>query len=326
MLQYFLMQKKLGDLSQDRTMENYSEMDRLMRERSAEADVAAQRRATEQHGMTMKEIFTRGTIQAANETGLDADFKMARNLEVQGDIEGAKRYYETAFKKALPYIQAQSKLATGKELTPDDVAANLIGGGVGGVEKGTSEAGQNRRSGISAGLERGRQGIDIQKLNFDKEKFNAESGGGTGMTKDQRNAYIDMISDTEKFLIDQGVQGEAVSGNIRALFSSGKTLNPLSAGNQGKALTYLGEIRAQVIGGKPPTPAQVNFVNSVKNVSRIGETGVQPPPAETALAPSAPAAPAQAAPTHTVGERRTVQINGVNATYVWDGTQWVLSK
>jgi hypothetical protein len=41
---------------------------------------------------------------------------------------------------------------------------------------------------------------------------------------------------------------------------------------------------------------------------------------------SATPAPQKAAPSaHPVGEKKTVVINGVSATYMWDGTKWLLS-
>jgi hypothetical protein len=95
----------------------------------------------------------------------------------------------------------------------------------------------------------------------------------------QRKEYIDYITDTEKYLIDQGVKGEAISGNVRALFDSGKVYDPMSKENRGKALTYLGEIRLQLIQGKPPSPPQLSFLTKIRDVSAIEGGGMAPAPA-----------------------------------------------
>jgi hypothetical protein len=281
----FFMQNKLGELSNQRYMDTISEQDRLMRERGAEADVRARGLKQYESKINLDEHIKKAFIDTAKSNdAFDYNVRAAQVAREAGDEAKAKALYGRAYELAIPNLTARMNALKGKA-NEQDFLATMEAFGEDGVEKLMSESGQAGRAATSAGLEEKRQGVDIQKLGLEKakfglekEKFDVEQGGPGGMGDKQRKEYIDYITDTEKYLIDQGVKGEKIGSSVRDFMGSYKYLDPMSKENRGKSLTYLGEIRLQLIQGIPPTPPQLSFLSKIKNVSAI--EGGTPTPVE----------------------------------------------
>lgn len=93
----------------------------------------------------------------------------------------------------------------------------------------------------------------------------------------QRTRWIDMVKDTVNFLETEGVKGDSVGADIRALFSSGKVTDPLSSENRGKAFTYLAEIWTKLIQRKKLAPGDIKFLINVRNARQIEDEGLMSP-------------------------------------------------
>lgn len=138
------------------------------------------------------------------------------------------------------------------------------------------------------------------------------------MTKEdaekQRTRWIDMVKDTVNFLETEGVQGESIGSDIRALFSSGKVTDPLSSANRGKAFTYLAEIWTKLIQRKKLTPGDIKFLINIRNVKQIEEQGVVSPAYLEGI-PQTEVPPGTRTATNQKGEQAA-----------WINGQWLLIK
>lgn len=138
------------------------------------------------------------------------------------------------------------------------------------------------------------------------------------MTKEdaekQRTRWIDMVKDTVNFLETEGVQGESIGSDIRALFSSGKVTDPLSSANRGKAFTYLAEIWTKLIQRKKLTPGDIKFLINIRNAKQIEEQGVVSPAYLEGI-PEAEVPPGTRTATNQKGEQAA-----------WINGQWLLIK
>jgi len=284
----FMMQNELSKQSNERYFNRQtdvmSEQDRLMRERSAETDVRARSMKKYESEINLGEHFQKGFFDTAiKNPAFTADIQAAQGYEAIGDMVNAKKYRTRAFEKAMPALQGELEAFEGR-VSPESLVAGLEAFGESGVEKMMDKAVQQDISKRSAGTaRRGQdvtvrgQDIDIQKLGLEKDKFRAEQGGPGGMGDKQRKEYIDTIDKATSFLVDQGVKGESMNSGVRALFDSGKVYDPMSKENRGQALTYLQEIKMQIIQGKAPSPPQQGFLTKVWNVPAV-ETGGLPSP------------------------------------------------
>lgn len=280
----FYMQNKLSEMSQARQMESYAEEDRLMRERAAEADVRS--RGLKEYGnkLDLTDYFQKGFFDTAiKNDAFTAKIRAAQGAEMIGDIAKAKQDRATAFEMAVPAIMGNFEAFKGK-VSPESLAAGVEAFGESGMEKMMDKAVQQNISMRGAATaKRGQdiamrgQDITVRGQNIDISKLNAEQGGPGIMGDKQRKEYIDTIDKTTSFLVDQGVRGEAMNSGIRALFDSGKVYDPMSKENRGKALTYMQEIKMQIIQGKPPSPTQQGFLTKMWNVPAVEAGGLPSP-------------------------------------------------
>jgi hypothetical protein len=289
----FYLQNKLGELSNERYMDTIAEQDRLMRERSAQEDALARGRAKESYGMDFNLAIQKGIISAINDPALDSLRKQAQLFDMAGDTERANQAKEAFASKVPGYINAAYVANTGKRpLSETEIMDALMATDTDSLMTMIKEGGVNRRfeqelpiQKQQAATSAGNLALSREQFGLEKEKFGAEQGRPGMLGEKQKTQYIDTINKVSDYLISQGVVGENSGSNYFDVFGGGsKTLNPMSAENQGKTLTALNELRLQIIKGGVPTPNQEAFLSKVWNVPQIQKEGV--PSMQTGLTPN----------------------------------------
>jgi hypothetical protein len=346
------MQNKLGELSNQRYMDTISEQDRLMRERGAEADVRARGLKQYESGINVEEHLKKLYYDvAAKNSGYDAEIRAAQLAQAAGDAAGYRAHMDKAFEIANPVVTAGINALAGK-VNPEDLMAGLRGLGQAGYEKLMTEAGQAGRAATGAGLEEKRQGIDVQKLGLEKaklglekEKFVAEGGTTSGKTTDYYKAMHSKIGGVQKYLASMKEYVES-GGDVSTSVDWEKLLaGPTTPKLLGQALSKLSSYDTKAM-KKPLTPEEEAWIDrawdivNLQEEEKTGGLGASIPiagatagakgavlsaPTSGANMTPAPAVDATAPSAHTTGEKKTVVINGVSATYIWDGTKWLLS-
>jgi len=108
--------------------------------------------------------------------------------------------------------------------------------------------------------------IQRDRLTLDQQKLKQKP------VEEQLTEMRTIVKDTINFLEAEGVKGDALSADSRALFSSGKVTDPLSPENRGKAFTYLMEIWLNLAKGKTLTSNEERFLIQVRNTRAIEPT------------------------------------------------------
>lgn len=101
---------------------------------------------------------------------------------------------------------------------------------------------------------------------------------------EQYKRWQPMIKDTIDFLESEGVKGDPMNVDTRALFSSGKITDPLSSENRGKAFTYLSQLWVKLNQGESLSKNEINFLVNVRDTSKIEKEGLPSP--TTGLTPT----------------------------------------
>ncbi len=348
----FFMQNKLSEMSNQRYMDTLSEQDRLIRERSAESDVRARGLKQYESKINIDEYIKKAFIDTAKSNdAFDYNVRAAQVARESGDEAKAKALYGKAYELAIPNLTAKMNALKGKA-NEQDFLATMEAFGEDGVEKLMSESGQSARAATSAGLEKSRQGIDVQKLGLEKakfglekEKFVAEAGpGGGGKTTDYYKAMHSKIVGVQKYLASMKEYVES-GGDVSTSVDWEKLLaGPTTPKLLGQALSKLSSYDTKSM-KKSLTPEEEAWIDRAWDIMNLqeeektgglgssipipestaggaGSAAIPTPSEATEMRP----APQKAAPSaHPVGEKKTVVINGVSATYIWDGTKWLLS-
>ena len=119
-------------------------------------------------------------------------------------------------------------------------------------------------------LEEKEKGRELREDELELERKKLKQKPAEEQNKEMRA----IVKDTVNFLETEGVKGDALSADSRALFSSGKVTDPLSPENRGKAFTYLMEIWLNLAKGKALTPGEEKFLINIRNVRAI-ETPIE---------------------------------------------------
>jgi hypothetical protein len=142
----FFMQNKLGELSQQRQMDTYSEQDRLMRERSAAEDVQSRKTKDYESKINVEEYIKKAFIDTAKSNdAYDYNVRAGQVAKEAGDLARSKEYYGKAYELAVPNLTAKMNALKGK-VDEKDFLATMEAFGEDGVEKIMSEAGTNARA------------------------------------------------------------------------------------------------------------------------------------------------------------------------------------
>lgn len=113
--------------------------------------------------------------------------------------------------------------------------------------------------------------VDREKLGVEREKLTDVGAGRTQAAQDKvTERYLKWIEDTTQFLVGEGVQGEAITGDM-PIYLEAKARDPLSSEDRGKALTYLQQLRAQVLRQGPDslTDGNISFITKVWNTAGV---------------------------------------------------------
>ena len=131
-------------------------------------------------------------------------------------------------------------------------------------------------------LERGRQILGAGRLELDRAKFMQKEREikaeidqlGQQSLEDQLDAWTDIVKDSINFLESEGVKKTSATSAMRALFTSGKVLDPLSAENRGQAFGWLTLIQSNLAKGNLPSEAEQFFLINVRNSPVIEKYGL----------------------------------------------------
>jgi hypothetical protein len=329
----FFMQNKLGEMSQQRQMDTYSEQDRLMRERSAAEEVAAQRGRKSQYDLDISKAFKTGGIKAIGDPVLDGWRQRAELAKEQGDMVNYELFSNKYAAGFTGFVRAAHKMQTGEDIPENEIQTLIENSDIPTMMSAVKERNVTERDLAQRPIQERQTKVaesnaftSAGNLRLEKDKAASERAGITssGMDDKQREQYLGIVKDQISFLESQGIKGTTTVGSM---FSS-KVLNPLSPENQGQALTALRQIQIRLADKLPLTQQMKDFIPRVSNVFQIEGGSIAPPEGTAEMPRDVPAKgipEVQFPSTHQTGEKKSVVINGVTATYMWDGTKWLLS-
>ena len=292
----FLQYDLLDKMRSDRDVDIMKIQDKLMRERDllrGEIDIGV---AQYKSDLTDKESYTKAMLDYAKMPGADYRVAMARlatdrNLPPQyhdAAIQAAKDYAAEIIPLAQAAYNASRGIGTWK-----DYAAMVKGGGFKGMEEAYKETGTNIRAARQAGIEE-------QKLGIERERLTDVGAGRTQAAAEKMtDRYIKWVDDTVSYLVGEGVQGQAMTGEM-PIYLESKSRDPLSSQDRGFALTHLQNIKTQILrqGYESLTDGQLSFISKVYNTPAVQgfvteklrttpAAGTRPPRPGGALAPTA---------------------------------------
>lgn len=289
----FLMQNKLGELSNERYMDTLSEQDRLMRERAAESDVMARKASQEKYNQDIQLELYKSFLEGIKQPPITRIMQNIERYNMVGDTasaEAEKKKFEAIYPSVVNAIYTAN---TGERPLSEQQIWNFgIGGGLENMinvsKTGSSNYQFEQELPIKkqqAATSAGNLALNREQFGLEKEKFGAEQGRPGVLGEKQKTQYLDAINKATDFLVGQGVIGDKAGlAYYDVMGGGGKTLNPMSSENQGKTLTALNELRLQIIKGVMPTPNQEAFLSKVWNVPQIQAEGL--PSMQTGLTPN----------------------------------------
>lgn len=190
---------------------------------------------------------------------------------VEAMKKDAMKIAETAFTTATqkPWTKETAQSAT---LLTESGVMDMVGQ----AAMGTRQKEQIERVAIPGLAIRGAEAMtDAERVRLKKEELELERQKlKQKPIEDQVKEMRAIVKDTVNFLEAEGVKGEDVNQQMRALFGSGKVPDPLSPENRGKAFTYLLEIQLNLAKGKTLTSGEEKFLINVRNTRAI-ETPVE---------------------------------------------------
>jgi len=127
-----------------------------------------------------------------------------------------------------------------------------------------AESGTNRRANLAAE-------VDREKLGVEREKLTDVGAGRTQATAEKMtDRYLKWVDDTVSYLVGEGVQGQAMTGEM-PIYLESKSRDPLSSQDRGFALTHLQNIKAQILrqGYESLTDGQLAFISKVYNTPSV---------------------------------------------------------
>jgi len=276
----FFMQNKLGEMSQQRQMDTYSEQDRLMRERSAAEEVAAQRGRKSQYDLDISKAFKTGGIKAIGDPVLDGWRQRAELAKEQGDMVNYELFSNKYAAGFTGFVRAAHKMQTGEDIPENEIQTLIENSDIPTMMSAVKERNVTERDLAQRPIQERQTKVaesnaftSAGNLRLEKDKFGAEQGGPGVLGDKQRTEMIKYVSDAMDLLTSQGVIGEKVG---YAGLQTGKTLAPLSPQNFGKALTSLAGIHLKLIQRTPLSPSEMQFPAMVRDAFSIegGETQV----------------------------------------------------
>ena len=334
----FFMQNKLGELSNQRYMDTISEQDRLMRERGAEADVRARGLKQYESKINLDEHIKKAFIDTAKSNdAFDYNVRAAQVARESGDEEKAKALYGRAYELAIPNLTAKMNALKGK-VNEQDFLATMEAFGEDGVEKIMAEAGTNQRANAQLPIQKSQAATSAGNLALEKEKFGVEQGGGGKAGKQYIDLWSKPLNDAINFLepVARGDNVFTMMYQQPAGYMSSKLSEIQMRLNNGeklskedeKTITQSRDLKDMIkkYSGQR-LPGQIQGPGSPADIALTKQTeaGLVRPTAQATPAAPMPAVDTTTPSPHTTGEKKTVVINGVSATYIWDGTKWLLS-
>jgi hypothetical protein len=189
---------------------------------------------------------------------------------VEAMKKDAMKIAETAFTTATqkPWTKETAQSAT---LLTESGVMDMVGQ----AAMGTRQKEQIERVAIPGLAIRGAEAMtDAERVRLKREELELERQKLKQKPVEEQNKEMRaIVKDTINFLEAEGVKGEDVNAQMRALFGSGKVPDPLSPENRGKAFTYLMEIWLNLAKGKTLTANEEKFLINVRNTRAIQPEG-----------------------------------------------------
>ena len=292
----FLIYDLLDKLRSDRDADLMRVQDKLMREREIERGEIDIGVAQYKSALTDKEAYTKAMLDFAKLPGADYLVTMAR-LATDPNLPDDKKTIAVGAAKEyaamiIPLAQAAQAASEGTG-TWENYAALLKGGGFKGMEEGYKESGAGRRANLAAEVDREKMGIEERKLT------DVGAGRTQAAAEKMTDRYIKWVDDTVSYLVGEGVQSQAMTGDM-PIYLESKSRDPLSSQDRGFALTHLQNIKTQILrqGYESLTDGQLSFISKVYNTPAVQgfvteklrttpAAGTRPPRPGGALAPTA---------------------------------------
>jgi hypothetical protein len=332
------MQNKLGELSNQRYMDTISEQDRLMRERQAESESAAHRGRVENYLLGKEEAVFKGLLDASKDPGIPAKTQQAEVYRVKGDTKMAEQLDAEAEALTEKYVAAAVQAQTGEPFDVNAFRSLVKGGGLDRALKSMGEGGVNRRFAKELPIQEKQAATSAGNLALEKEKFGVEQGGGGKAGKQYIDLWSKPLNDAINFLepVARGDNVFTMMYQQPAGYMSSKLSEIQMRLNNGeklskedeKTITQSRDLKDMIkkYSGQR-LPGQIQGPGSPADIALTKQTeaGLVRPTAQATPAAPMPAVDTTTPSPHTTGEKKTVVINGVTATYIWDGTKWLLS-
>jgi hypothetical protein len=240
----FLQADLLDQLSSDRDTMRLQVQDKLMRERAVEQGQIDMGVAGYKSALTDKEAYTKAMLDIAKMPEYDYLVSMARfatDPSLPEDkraiaMNAAKEYGAISRALALSYYNASRGQGN-----PMDAYEALRGGGM----KGLTDWMQTNGMGVREGMQQSR----------------AERTEKAGIEADTTKAWQGQIKESRDYLVSQGVQGQAVTGEMK-IFVDSKTLDPMNSEDRGYTLYHLNRIWQKITDEGPGsmTPGEKDFI------------------------------------------------------------------
>lgn len=334
MLNRYLMQNKLSEMSNQRYMNTLSEQDRLMRERMAEEDVLMTRRQQSGHEQRVKEAFYKFQQDIAQMDPIARLTTLEQFVQEPEAQKQFKRQKEAAMMEMLP---VWTKVSKGEQLDNNDLMALQKYIPTDKIQTTINEWGQNIRffkelpiKQGELGVRQGELGVRQREVSL-KEKDQTSGGAKRG---EYYNIWHDKIEGAKQYLSSKaselGADGDELTGDMksdiaRLIASKGNETTPQILG---KVLTKLNQYDTKASKGML-TPEEEAWIDRAYDIMGVKKEFA---PQEISLGGNvgqvlgkAPAPAGQSA--HAIGERKPKTFdNGSQALYEWDGSRWIFVK
>jgi hypothetical protein len=263
----FLAYDLLDQNKSDRDVALMGIQDRLMRERQVEAGQIDMGVAEYKSALSNEESWTKAKLEFAKQPRFEY-LNMWANMAIDKTVP--EKYHPTirnAVKERAAILgemaDAFQQASQGK-MSWENAYAIGNAAGVKGLTEMTQEAGSNRRANLAAE-------VDREKLDVEEKRLTDTGAGRTQAAAEKMtDRYIKWVDDTVSYLVGEGVQGQAMTGEM-PIYLESKSRDPLSSQDRGFTLTHLQNIKGQILrkGYGSLTDGQLAFISKVYNTPSV---------------------------------------------------------
>jgi len=263
----FLAYDLLDQKKSERDVALMGIQDRLMRERQVQAGQIDIGVAEYKSALSNEESWTKAKLEAAKQPWFEY-LNMWANMAID---ETVPQKYHGTIRNAVKLrgeiigrmADAFQQASQGK-MSWENAYAIADSSGVKGLTEMTQEAGSGRRANLAAE-------VDREKMDIEERKLTDVGAGRTQAAAEKMtDRYIKWVDDTVSYLVGEGVQSQAMTGDM-PIYLESKSRDPLSSQDRGFALTHLQNIKTQILrqGYESLTDGQLAFISKVYNTPAV---------------------------------------------------------